>query len=315
MKRLLSILLVGFALFGCGPQSAAPTRVGIATPPPSGRTITFDPSVVGLPAAIGTTVYDSAGVISWTKYAVSNTAWRPVPVSPLVTGDPSQAPGLKAPIGFTVTMNDGTASWIKKTSSDTGWVINPVVTTDAGGGGGSACITVDGGTCAPITLSPDHFVALSGAATSITLSGLNGNAEGGYWIDFCGQTALVSAAGWQFMPNGLATNLNAFAADGKVGGSSRTDWFFANSGLYGFSSGTLFCVQGHMTARTGRVRQFQVEGFTNDTNKESLKIVGQWGDTTTNLTSMTVQSNQANGLTNTGTTGTYLRMSADNTDQ
>ena len=276
---------------------------------------------------------------------------QPVPVGAVAPGQFHTIPfgynpsvsGWPGAVGDIVQNAGSTSAWVRSGTADTAWVVFPQTSIDGGSGGG---IAQDGGVLTPLagvgtvanplsipaatpdaggylsatdkaklnTISPslDYFVALSGAATSITLTGLNGNADGGYWIDFCGQTAAVSAAGWQFEPNGVTTNLNAFSSDGKVGGSSRTDWFFANTGLYGFGSGALFCAQGHMTARTGRLRQFQVEGFTNDSNKESLKIVGQWGDTTTNLTSLSVVSNQANGLTNTGTTGTYLRLTPDN---
>ena len=124
MKIARLVLVVAALALGCR-EAPVHSRVGVAVTPPPGRVIGFDPSSVGLPGAISDTVYDSAGIISWIKYGTSNTAWRPVPVSQMVTGDPSQAPGLKAPLGFVVTKTDGSASWIKATTSDTGWSSSP----------------------------------------------------------------------------------------------------------------------------------------------------------------------------------------------
>ena len=134
----LALVVVALAL-GCR-EAPVHSRVGVAVVPPPGRVVGFDPSAVGLPGAIADTVYDSAGVVSWIKYGTSNTAWRPVPVSQMVTGDPSQSPGLKAPIGFQVTMFDGSASWSKTTTSDTGWTPSGGTTYTAGTG-----IAIDGG--------------------------------------------------------------------------------------------------------------------------------------------------------------------------
>jgi hypothetical protein len=119
MRRISLAFVLIVSLAGCNGPIAEPARLGAAPPP--GRVIGFNPSSVGLPAAVGTTVYDSGGVISWYKYGTSNTAWRPVPVSQLVSADPSVSPGLKAPVGYLVTKNDGSAAWTKIASDDTGW--------------------------------------------------------------------------------------------------------------------------------------------------------------------------------------------------
>jgi hypothetical protein len=182
------------------------------------------------------------------------------------------------------------------------------------GGGSTACVQVDGGGCVPIVQSLDHYIALSAPATSITLTGLNGNAEGGYSIVACGTVPAVSSANWQLKPNGSASNLVARVGDVVAGSSSISTWTFGNTGPYGFASGTRFCFKGHMDARTGRVRQIWVEGYSADSNQDALYLVGQWTDTTTNLTSFTMVTGQANGFTNTGS-GTFLKFTADNTDK
>lgn len=173
MKRLLLFLLLA-SLAGCkhphgrmGAAAVAP----IATP---GQTINFDPTVSpGLTAAINTTVFDSGGTFLWTKYAVSNTAWRPVPMSTTVASDPSQAPGLKAAKGFVVFLNDGTASWIKSTTSDTGWVTNP-----GGGGGGTvksatAPLSVTDGGAVQIAVATEADGGYLTASDKTKLDGLN----------------------------------------------------------------------------------------------------------------------------------------------
>jgi len=186
MKVQPLLLAALIAVSSCKSAAHKPSVGLMATPPPNGRVIGFDPSVVGLPGAISDTVYDSAGIISWVKYDTANTAWRPVPVSQFVTGDPSQAPGLKAPIGFVVTMTDGSASWVKSTASDTGWVTNP-----GGGGGGTVTagtgisVSVDGGVAtvtnaAPAT-SDQVYQKLNSASAPVTV---------GEWkTDFISNTA------------------------------------------------------------------------------------------------------------------------------
>ena len=172
MKVKPLLLAAILAVASCRGAAHRPSVGLMATPPPSGRVIGFDPSVVGLVGAIGDTVYDSAGIISWVKYDTANTAWRPVPVSQMVTGDPSQAPGLQGPVGFVVTMNDGSKSWQKRSASSTDWVsvptsgggtvksaVLPLQITDAGSvqvadGGiqNPAAVQITGGTIAGTTI-------------------------------------------------------------------------------------------------------------------------------------------------------------------
>lgn len=132
--------------------------------PVSGRTINFDPSVVGLAGAISDVVYDGGGVYAWRKYGTGSTQWLAIPVSSIVTADPTQAPGLKAPIGYIVYKSDGTAVWSKTSSSDTGW-------TSGIGGGGSGLTpiadqtvlgNISGSAAAPSALSAAQILTLIG---------------------------------------------------------------------------------------------------------------------------------------------------------
>lgn len=320
MKRLL--LFLALAAASCKPTHG---RMGatapIATP---GQTITFDPTVSpGLTAAINTTVFDSGGTFLWTKYAVSNTAWRPVPMSTTVASDPSQAPGLKASVGFVVFLNDGSKSWVKSTSADTGWAVNP------GGGGGG--IAADGGVLAPLTglgsvvsplsipaATPDAggYMTAAQAATiaSITSAGdikstisvatnqfdsgtLNGNLDGGYWINFTVTTNNGPNQNISLLVNNAATNLVATAWDVEVFGvSKRTDWLFSNTGAYGFAISTTLKCMGRLDARAGRPRHLDIRCRTDDTFQDILNIVGDWTDTTTNLTKFSILAANASGL-------------------
>ena len=182
MKVKPLLLAAILAVASCRGAAHRPSVGLMATPPPSGRVIGFDPSVVGLVGAIGDTVYDSAGIICWVKYDTANTAWRPVPVSQMVTGDPSQAPGLQGPVGFVVTMNDGSKSWQKRSASSTDWVSVPT----SGGGG-----IVDGGVLAPLSgngsvATPLQIASVGWDATQWkTITGVLGTQVNDYdWSDF-----------------------------------------------------------------------------------------------------------------------------------
>ncbi len=240
MKRTWVLVAAIAAMVGGGcHKGPVHSRVGVAVMPPPGRVIGFDPSVVGLPGAISDTVYDAAGIISWIKYGASNTAWRPVPVSQMVTGDPSQAPGLKAPIGFVVTMTDGSASWIKKTTSDTGWVVNPA----SGGGlpdGGIAVADGGGilgnGTSAPLSAVPQFgpdtqlFLPNDAGTSVVSWEGANtlttktaGNETSKYVLSLKKNGSMVQAAAWTptqtASPDGTVCTVPgmSFAGDATTG--------------------------------------------------------------------------------------------------
>ncbi len=166
----------------------------MATPPVSGRTIDFDPSSLGLAGAIGDVVYDSGGVFAWRKYATGATSWLAIPVSNLVTADPSLSPGLKAPAGAMVYKTDGTLAWSKFGPNATDWQAFP-------GSAGLASVTAT----AP----------LSGAGTSgspLALAAASGSVPGSLAAADFAKLATVPSG--SFLQVCLFTSVIDFVAGG-----------------------------------------------------------------------------------------------------
>lgn len=181
--------------------------------------------------------------------------------------------------------------------------------------GGSMFTTTDNVTFTPagggVTPATDFFASLAAPATTLVLSGLNGNAAGDYLIDGCAITNNAPNQNLQLLVNGATTNLKGTKWDIAVFGQSvGANWLWSNTGPYGFSVGTTFTFMGRLSARTGRIRQIHIAGLTNDSFNDVLSIYGQWTDTTTNLTSLTLSAANVNGLA----AGSYLRLTPLNTN-
>lgn len=173
----------------------------------------------------------------------------------------------------------------------------------------SGNVTAVGGGVTPAT---DFYTALAAPATQLDSPAISGNTSGDFLLDVGILTS--SGGGGQnlsILLNGAATNILAYATDGKTfGGQSRTDLMFANTGPYGFFAGVHFSFMGRISARTGRRRQISVRGYVDDTNAEYLAIDGQWTDTTTNLIKVSILAGNANGLA----IGSYIRLTPLNTN-
>jgi hypothetical protein len=86
MKRTTFDLVVALAIVisGCNSQKTEHRVGGFA---PSGRVISFDPSVNGLDAAVGDVVQLSGGTAAWVKTGTGLTAWQTFPGASTVSTD------------------------------------------------------------------------------------------------------------------------------------------------------------------------------------------------------------------------------------
>lgn len=161
-----------------------------------------------------------------------------------------------------------------------------------------------------VVASPDYLNTLAVAAATVPLT-VNGNADGEYLVQGCCITNNGPNQNLQILLNGAATNMRARVSDILVGSSYITNgWVWGNTGPYGFAVATTFTFTGRLTARTGRIREIWVKGFTNDSFNNTLEIYGQWTDTTTNLTTVTTSVGNVAGQA----IGSFLRLTPLNTN-
>ncbi len=155
----------------------------------------------------------------------------------------------------------------------------------------------------------EYYTSLSGgAATSLTLSGLDGDTDGDYMIDI----NIVAAAGTNTIGlsvNGAtATNMNMVGTNGFVGATQRnSDWELAwgsNSPVVWAASDAIY-LQGRMRVRSGRARVGTLWGpIAKGGTNQFMQMTLNWSDTASNMTSFGVYSNVASGLG----TATFIRF-------
>jgi hypothetical protein len=140
-------------------------------------------------------------------------------------------------------------------------------------------------------------VTLAAAAADITVSGLTGNSDGGYQIDYyiiagASGTGIVS-----LQPDGLATNqrMNGRYSYSASNGELTFALLQIDSGT---STGKL--LQGTFTipvSITGAPRLFYFTGMQDTAGLQvSLNLIGVWNETATEITSFTMHSATALGF-------------------
>lgn len=157
--------------------------------------------------------------------------------------------------------------------------------------------------------STQYFGAVSGAVTDkITLTVL-GDADGNYDVEgmiVCGHAGATFA----FEPNNGTTNLKSIAGDWLTGAAASAAWpVLGRSGANpfgGMALGDRFTFSGRFTAKTGGTRHIEIIGFLDSGTDNGFHMEGQWTDTSTNLTSIDLQSSLADGLD----VGSYFRLKA-----
>ena len=126
-------------------------------------------------------------------------------------------------------------------------------------------------------------------ATSTTFSGLVGDADGGYFLDFRLKTAINASV--YLRPNGATTNLHAMQSNGVgisdafigVQASGANEWLLGST---------------NWNARSGILRTWQgVFGWGPATAiAETRAVAGLWNETATEITSFDLVSSVASGL-------------------
>lgn len=138
------------------------------------------------------------------------------------------------------------------------------------------------------------------AVTSFAFTGLTGDSDGGYeieWVINATTTAIIT-----LQPNALATNQTTYkleVAGATVAGSTRTDLYLGTVAA-GWNYGRC-----RLTSRTGRNR------FLTSTNhwlgNASTHNTGEWRETSTAITSLTIVSSVASSI-DAGSRATLLKL-------
>ena len=174
-------------------------------------------------------------------------------------------------------------------------------------GGGSGTVHVgsglsgDGSVGTPLITSPTEYYAslTAGAATSLTLSGLNGDADGIYKVRFYIKS-VQAANNIKIQVNGADTNLNCVFGDRLHGSVSLSgSWTVARAGLnpQPFGNGDFLTLDGFFNAKSGRKREYNALGYAFlPATGNGFELLGEYTDTTTNLTSISVVGSVATGL-------------------
>ncbi len=173
---------------------------------------------------------------------------------------------------------------------------------------GSGALTVGTGlagagtVASPLVTAPTEYYAslTAGAATSLALSGLNGDADGDYLIRMYIKSAAAGSNTIKIQVNGADTNLYCVCSDPLHGGVAiNSSWTIAVAGInpYTFSTGNWANLVGVFPARSGRKRVWSASGFAQiQAANNAITLNGEYGDTSTNLTSISIVGNQSAGL-------------------
>lgn len=147
-----------------------------------------------------------------------------------------------------------------------------------------------------------NLVSVLADATTIDITGLNGDSDLGYELDI---RLLINNTGViDVRPNGSSSNLTSGssystgAAVVPFGGAANSQ--FAGSGGSGTVSGLM-----RVRAISGRFREFDFDGFDSSFNG-GISARVQWQDASTNLTSIRLQAANATSIL----TGSTIRWRA-----
>jgi hypothetical protein len=168
--------------------------------------------------------------------------------------------------------------------------------------GGVTQQSVDGAAFAAIAggAATEYYASLTaGAATSLTLSGLNGDADGIYLVRMYIKS-VQAANNIKIQVNGADTNLNCIVGD-QLHGSVLTlgSWTIqrVSATPAPFGVGEYLNLVGIFSARTPRKRIWEAAGFGNPgAAGNGFILYGEYNDTSTNLTSLSIVGSVATGL-------------------
>jgi hypothetical protein len=169
--------------------------------------------------------------------------------------------------------------------------------TTTGGGGGALELVED--------------ITLSGAATSVTFStGVNGNADEVYFLAYKTIKNVAGTLLTTLRPNGVTTNQNTvysyFGLVAGAGASGSGNTSTLQIGNNGQPPGSVEVGQVWLAAKAGTRRVGHGQWAQSDTTNTLLSLLSalHWTDTATNITSLDVVGDLANGLG----AGSYFRL-------
>ena len=157
---------------------------------------------------------------------------------------------------------------------------------------------------------PVRYTTLSGAATSITVSGLNPVSDGDY--DVWAYVPVVQAnSTFEWRPNASASNCISVSTNVFNGGRRNdTSWLISNAAASPqlFAATNVVVMEGVLIAKTGFVREFSFRWmlYTGSTTNDMGYVHCYWNDTSTALASLQLISAVANGYG----TGAIIRLIA-----
>jgi hypothetical protein len=144
-------------------------------------------------------------------------------------------------------------------------------------------------------LPSDSLVTLGAEGQDLTISGLNGNVDGDYLVNFYLDGSVHNPGVISLRPNGLTTNQLGSGIVIYPGGP------FMDTGaimeMIGSAGTQTFQGQFCFTSKTGRPRF--LTGSVNSNRSGDLQtnfFSGVWTDTTTNVTSLVIHCANANGF-------------------
>jgi len=137
--------------------------------------------------------------------------------------------------------------------------------------------------------------------TSVAFTDLNGDVDQAYFMILRIINPLTVTTAYVFLPNNTTpSGTLGVIAGSKFDGTTATEWLtgFTNLRIIGLPAGSN--ISGHIffMAKTGvRREMYTVAGLYDSTPVGgSFRQGGFWNDTTTNITSIYITANQANGI-------------------
>jgi hypothetical protein len=149
-----------------------------------------------------------------------------------------------------------------------------------------------------LTLVETKVIAAN--ATTVTFSGLDGNTDGTYLLVMNMKNGSASFCTYLLRPNGATTNMtfvrNTFNAAGTAQ-SGDTKWWsaLADANVWGSSQTIIHASQ--TSHSVSLVRKMETAmSYSNSGALNGLTGTGLWNETSTNITSLDVVADQANGI-------------------
>lgn len=147
-------------------------------------------------------------------------------------------------------------------------------------------------------------VSAGSNVTDLEIPGLDGNADGRYYLEGVIHVPASVAHVYTFRPNGLTTNLSGVQSDNEGTATTSTDWRIAPSVnestpvaiTFRAWIGAQTTVGGVATRRTFDCLTLVTHGNSGETYQYSYRCTGVWRETSTNLTSLNLVSSVASGI-------------------